>query len=93
MLDGVQVGGLTQAAAAKLSLPKDAQGVVVLSVDAGSAAADKLRALDVIEQINHRAVASPDEYAELSRGLPEGEPVLLSVLRNQTRMFVVVNPS
>ena len=93
LLAGVQVSELTASAAVKLGLPKDAQGVIVLSVDPGSAAADKLRALDVIDQIDHRAVTSPDEYAELVQELPDDQPALLSVTRERTRMFVVVNPS
>ena len=84
---------LTTAVLARLGLPGDTQGVIVSAVDPGSAAADKLRTGDIIDKINHQTVTSPAGYAELSQELLGGEPALLSVTRNQNRMFVVVNPS
>ncbi len=92
-LDGVKVEELTNRTLAKLGLPGDTQGVVVAGVDAACPAADKLRPGDIIDRINQQAVASPTEYAALSQDLLGGEPALLSVMRSQTRMLVVINPS
>ena len=92
-VDGVNIAALTKGALARLGLPADTQGVIVSAVDPGSAAADKLRTGDIIDKINHQAVTSPAEYTELAQGLLGGEPALLSDTRNQTKMFVVVNPS
>ena len=92
VLAGVRVAELTPAALAKLSLPGDTLGVLVAAVDPGSPAADRLRAGDIIDRINHRTINSPQEYAALTEELADGEPALLSVTRNRNRMFVVVNP-
>ena len=93
VLDGVRVGELTPDAVAKRGLPEDTQGVVVEVVDADSPAADKLRPGDIIDRINQQAVVSQEDYAALTGELADGAPALLSVLRRQTRMLVVINPS
>ena len=93
VLDGVKIEELTVGTLARLGLPGDTQGVVVSEVDSGSPAANKLRPGDVIDKINQQAVATPAEYAASSEELLGGEPALLSVMRSQTRMLVVINPS
>ena len=93
VLEGVLIGELTPATVAKRGLPGDTQGVVVQKVDAASPAADQLQAGDIIDQINHQPVATPEEFAALKAELVGGKPALLSVMRSQTRMLVVINPS
>ena len=89
-LPGVQVMELIPSIVQSMNLPGDLQGVIVRRVEPGSAAAEKLQPGDVVEQINRQAVTSVPEFGKLVRALPEGPPVILSVLRERARMLVVL---
>ncbi len=89
-LSGVQVTELDVASAQKLDLPPDVRGVVVKRVEPDTLAADKLQAGDVIEQINQQPIVSLPVYGKLVRALPEHRPVLLSIVRERVRTFVVL---
>ena len=89
-LPGVQVADLVPALARSMNLPREIQGVIVSEVEPGTAAAEKLQPGDVIEQIDQQAVVSVADFGKLVRALPRGLPVVLSVLRERTRILVVL---
>ena len=89
-LQGVQVADLVPALTRSMNLPRDVQGVIVSEVEPGTPAAEKLQPGDVIEQIDQQAVASVADFGKLVRALPQGLPVVLSVLRERTRTLVVL---
>ena len=55
--------------------------------------AAELQPGDILDGINHQTVATLLDYNARAREMNGGEPALLSVLRHQTHLFVVVNPS
>ena len=89
-LQGVQVAELLPALARSMNLPREVQGVIVSEVAPGTSAAEKLQPGDVIEQVDQQAVVSVAEFGKLVRALPQGLPVVLSVLRERTRTLVVL---
>ena len=91
-LEGVAVVELTPTVLTRRGLPDDTAGVLVETVDAASPAADKLRPGDIIDGINHQEVVTLIDYATRSGEMLGGEPALLSVLRSQTHLLVVINP-
>ena len=89
-LRAVRLRDLAPAELTKLGLPDVNRGVLVLSVGEGSPAADKLQAGDVIEQINQQPVGTVAEISAHLRQLPEGHPVVLSVIRERSRRMVMI---
>ena len=92
-LEGVAVVELTPALLTRRGLPNDTSGVLVETVDAASPAADKLRPGDIIDGINHQEVTTLIDYSARTSEMLGGEPALLSVVRSQTHVLVVINPS
>ena len=92
-LNGVQVIDLIPGIVRSMNLPRDIQGVIVRRVEPGTPAAAKLQPGDVIEQINQQAVASVADFGKLVRALPEGTPVVLSIVRERSRTLVVLTDS
>ena len=83
---------LTPSIARELGISTDVSGVVITSVDPSSpAAAAGLERGDVIQEINRKAVRSPEEY---NKTLTEtrGKAVLLLVNRGGSTHFVIVEP-
>ncbi|HEY1755300.1 MAG TPA: DegQ family serine endoprotease [Bryobacteraceae bacterium] len=90
-LQGVTVENLTPDAAQQLKLPATTQGVVVDQVNPASKAADAgLQSGDVIQQVNHQAVASVKDYDQAVNASKKDEPVLLMVDRGGNTMFLAV---
>jgi serine protease Do len=80
-LDGVTVDAVTSGIRRQLRIPSTLKGVVVTAVAAGSNAADAdLQQGDVIIEINHQAVASPDEAIHLCASA-KGDHILLKIWR------------
>jgi S1-C subfamily serine protease len=76
----------------ELGISTDVSGVVITSVDPSSpAAAAGLERGDVIQEVNRKAVRSPEEY---NKALAEtrGKAVLLLVNRVGSTHFVIVEP-
>ena len=76
----------------ELGISTDVSGVVITSVDPSSpAAAAGLERGDVIQEVNRKAVRSPEEY---NKTLAEtrGKAVLLLVNRGGSTHFVIVEP-
>src|SRR6516225_8415659 len=88
----IQVQSLTPSIARELGISADVSGVVITSVDPSSpAAAAGLERGDVIQEVNRKAVRSPEEY---NKTLTEtrGKAVLLLVNRGGSTHFVIVEP-
>jgi S1-C subfamily serine protease len=88
----IQVQSLTPSIARELGISADVSGVVITSVDPSSpAAAAGLERGDVIQEVNRKAVPSPEEY---NKALAEtrGKAVLLLVNRGGSAHFVILEP-
>ncbi len=95
-LIGVEVEDLTPQIARQLDLSPTTRGVVVVSVEAGSPAADAgLRRGDVIMEVDRKSVSTVSEYrravreAEAESG---GKPILLLINRDGSTIFAAVEP-
>jgi len=90
---GLTVAPLTPDLAARLRLPEDAEGVVVMNVDPeGPAAEARLRQGDLIVQANRQPVRSPEELRAALRNTGD-RPVLLLVTRpGEGTSFITVRP-
>jgi serine protease Do len=89
-LEGVQVENLDPQTARQEGLPANTRGVVVTQVDpASAAAAAGLQEGDVIQEVNHHAVATPEDLSSALHHANGGESLLL-VNRNGNRMYLAV---
>jgi serine protease Do len=76
----------------ELGIATDVSGVVITSVDPSSpAAAAGLEPGDVIEEVNRKAVRSPEEY-NVALAETRGKAVLLLVNRGGSAHFVNLEP-
>jgi len=91
-LEGVNVQALTPDVAEQLQLPAGTHGVVVTSVDPASPAASNVHRGDVIEEVNHKAVNSIEEYRQALSAAGNG-PVLLLVNTQGVTRYVVIEAS
>ncbi len=89
-LRAVRMRDLAPAELTKLGVPDVKRGVLVLGVGEGMPAADQLQAGDVIEEVNEHPVGTVAEISEHVRQLPEGHPVVLSIIRERGRQSVVL---
>lgn len=88
-LDGVQVETMTPEIAQQLELPGNTRGVVITAVDPSSPAAEAgLSRGDVIQEVNHKPVASAHEF-EQAIGSSNG-PVLLLVNNGGVTRYVAI---
>jgi serine protease Do len=90
-LDSMEVRDLTPQLAQRLGVPPGVRGVVVTQVGS-DIAGGQIRAGDVIEAINQEPVNSVQDYQQAIRSLDADQPQVLSVCRQRTRSFVVVQP-
>ena len=92
-LNGVAVTDLDAAARRQLNVPANIRGVVVSEVDPNSASAEAgLRAGDVIQEINRKAVRTAQEAIKLTEHVTD-KTTLLRVWRDGGSRFVVVDES
>ena len=89
---GLQVADLTRELRERFGIAKDLdRGVVVLSVEAKSrAAAAKIRAGDVILEINRVSVADVDVFREAMAQAAKGNKILLLVSRAGSTFFTTL---
>jgi serine protease Do len=88
-LEGVSVEPLDAQTARQEGLPANTRGVVVTDVDPASPAAQAgLKEGDVIQEVNHRAVASADDVSNAVRH-SNGESLLL-VNRDGSKLYLAV---
>jgi serine protease Do len=92
---GVQLGmtlrELTPELAARLEMPRTAKGVVIMDVEAGSAAEDAgLQQRDVIVSVNGQAVEDPEDFKEeIDKARADGV-ARLRVRNGNTHRFTVL---
>lgn len=89
---GIRITPLTPELAARLQLPRNAQGVVITDIDpTGPAARAALREGDLIEQVNRQPVRNA---ADMRRALERSgnRPVLLLVRRQNDQFFATIQP-
>jgi serine protease Do len=91
-LEGVQVAPLTADIAQQLKLPAGTRGVVITQVANDSPASDAgLQKGDVIQEVNHAAVTSVDQFRSAVRG-SGNTPVLMLVNRGGVTLYTVLSP-
>jgi Do/DeqQ family serine protease len=91
-LNGVSVDNLTSDVKQQLQLPANIAGVVVTSIDDGSAASDAgLQEGDIIQRVNHQKVTTVDEFDSAVKAAGSHQ-ILLLVYTPQAHAsrFVVV---
>jgi serine protease Do len=85
---GMTVEPLTPELAARLDVDRDVRGVVITDIDpSGAAASAGLRAGDVIQQVNGRAVRSSAEVRDALTASAD-KPAILLVTRGQQTTFI-----
>jgi len=90
-IDGVSVENLTPDTARQLKLPESTPGVVVAEVSPSSRAADAgLQPGDVIQQVNHQAVANTRDFSRAVGKSGKDDSVLLLVDRGGSTLFLAV---
>jgi serine protease Do len=92
---GMEFSALSAEARKTFKIKDSVKGVVVTSVDPGSAAADRgLRAGDVIEEVNHQAVEHPGDVARAidSAKTDSKKPALLLVSNGDGEVRFVAVP-
>ena len=89
-IQGIEVQDVTPEILQQLNLPTGTHGVVVTAVDPTSpAAAAGLNRGDVIQEINHKSVATSAQYKQLMSGT-NGQPILLLVNSGGVTHYLVV---
>jgi serine protease Do len=89
-IQGIEVQDVNPEMLQQLNLPAGTHGVVVTSVDPSSAAAAAgVGRGDVIQEINHKPVASSTQYKQLMAGA-SGQPILLLVNSGGITHYLVV---
>jgi len=89
-MQGVQVQALTPDLAEQLKVPASTHGVVVTRVDPDSAAAEgTLQRGDVIQEVNHKPIATPEQLRAAVHDAGN-QPLLLLVNRQGLTAYVVI---
>lgn len=90
-LAGLEVVELTKEIAQQLGLNRDEKGVVLLKVEAGSAADEaKLRKGDVIQEIDTKKVATINDFNKIASAIKPGATVLLFINRGGQKFYTAV---
>ena len=90
-IQGIEVQDVTPEILQQLNLPAGTHGVVVTAVDPSSAAAAAgVSRGDVIQEINHKSVATSAQYKQLMSGT-NGQPILLLVNSGGVTHYLVVD--
>lgn len=91
-LEGVTVDDLTPQIARQLNLPRGAAGAVVTDVEESSPAAEAgLQRGDVIEEVNHAAVKSANDFDRMVRQSAGKGQILLLINRQGVTRFVAID--
>jgi serine protease Do len=86
-LEGVEVSNLNASIAHELNIPSSTRGVIVTDIDPASKLADSgLQKGDVIQEVNHQAVANVSEFQSAIR--KAGSEPLLLVNREGRTLFI-----
>ena len=93
VLASIRVQGLDAATMSQLNISAKMTGVVVTSVEGGGPAeAAGLQRGDVIQEVNHEAVKTLEDYQSASSKLKKDELAVLLLSRQGNNLFVAVNP-
>ncbi|MBI1810442.1 MAG: DegQ family serine endoprotease [Nitrospirae bacterium] len=93
-LAGLEVVELTKEIAQQLGLNRDEKGVVLLKVEAGSAADEaKLRKGDVIHEIDTKKVATINDFNKIASAIKPGATVLLFINRGGQKFYTAIKAS
>lgn len=85
---GLDVGRITDPLREKYDLPEDAEGVVILTVDANSTAAEKdLRPGDIIAEVDQKAVSTPADVRDRVKSAQDNGYRLVTLLINRQGDF------
>ena len=90
ILKGVQVQDLTPEIRKELNIPKQVNGVIVTSIDEGSAVEGVLTRGDVLLQINKKKIVSLKDYEKASSAIKADEDILLLIFRNGSTFYATV---
>ncbi|HEY1758189.1 MAG TPA: DegQ family serine endoprotease [Bryobacteraceae bacterium] len=91
-IQGVTVESLTPDIAQQLKLPASTKGVVVDKVNPSSDAAEAgLQQGDVIQEVNHQAVTTAQEFHRAMSSVQKDTPVLLLVNRGGNTAYVAIS--
>ncbi len=93
VLASLRVQGLDAALMSQFNISAKMTGVVVTSVTTGGAAeAAGVQRGDVIQEVNHEAVKTAEDYQRASQQLKKEELAVLLLSRQGNNLFVAVNP-
>ncbi len=93
VLAALRVQPLDPATMSQLNLPAKTTGVLINHVEPGSPAeAAGLQRGDVIQEVNHEAVKSLEDYQKASAKIKKEEMAVLLLSRQGNNLFVAVNP-
>ena len=93
VLAALRVQSLDPNTMTQLNLAAKTTGVLINHVESGSAAeAAGLQRGDVIQEVNHAAIKSLDDYQKTSAKIKKEEMVVLLLSRQGNNLFVAVNP-
>ena len=93
VLAALRVQELDNALMSQLNIPAKTEGVVITRVEPGSQAeASGLQRGDVIQEVNHEAVKTLEDYQKASKKIKKEELAVLLVNRQGNSLFVAVNP-
>ncbi|MCP9447631.1 MAG: PDZ domain-containing protein, partial [Nitrospira sp.] len=93
VLASLRVQALDNALMSQLNIPANVTGVVIASVEpGGQAEAAGLQRGDVIQEINHEAVNTLDDYQKAAAKIGKDELAVLLINRRGNSLFVAVNP-
>ncbi|MBL8710628.1 MAG: DegQ family serine endoprotease [Rhodospirillaceae bacterium] len=85
---GLDVGAITDELRRQFDLPPDAEGVVILNVDANGPAAEKdLRPGDIIAEVDQKAVSSPADVRDRVKSAQDNGYRLVTLLINRQGDF------
>jgi serine protease Do len=91
---GVSLAPLSPDARQELGLKDGIKGVLIAGVEEGSPAEEQgLRAGDVLQQVGHETVTTPQEaVTQLKEARKANKPVLMKVYREGMTRFVAISP-
>ncbi|CAI4032964.1 putative periplasmic serine endoprotease DegP-like protein [Nitrospira tepida] len=93
VLAALRVQPLDAAMLSQFNLPAKTAGVLISSVESGTAAeAAGLQRGDVIQEVNREPIKTVEDYSKASAKVKKDEPVVLLLSRQGNTLFVAVNP-
>jgi len=93
VFEGVTVQNLTQDLRERLDVPDKIKGVVVSSVEVGSAAEESgLKTGDVILEIDKKVVRTVKDFNKIVNEIKKGEGVLVLVYRDGMTLYITLSP-